>query len=113
MLPGIDILGALPPARLIQVRIDNAAQLAERESALAGAVGRFAPETIDQMVYEEIAKQIDKALRDKGAKVSVTVAAGLAPAVVGATGFWRDVLVTVVGGIGALILGGFVARRRT
>jgi hypothetical protein len=91
--------------RAVLIRIKNAADLARSQGALASMAQTLAPATIEARVYDELAKQLGKALADKRVEADVQVIdapqSNWRPA--GGTHLWTDIALAL-GGLGVLAI---------
>ena len=113
-IDGLDILGAVGAQgqetnRAILIRVNNAAQLARSQGAIASLAQTVAPATIEGKVYDEIAKKISEALKKEHVDATVNVAEPVGWKSADGKQVWSDVGLALGGvGIIALVWGLFV-----
>lgn len=101
-IEGLDIIGADQETnRAILIRVKNAAELARSQGAIASFSQALAPATIEGKVYSEMAKELQKSLREKNvdADVSIVEPSKWKPA--GTDHVWTDIGFAI-GGAGLL-----------
>jgi hypothetical protein len=101
----ITVLGADPSTgKAILIKVKNAADLARSQGALASFAQALAPASIESKVYQQMASELGKALKEKSvdADISIVEPAGWQPAGMGHV--WTDVGFAIGGAgiIGAL-----------
>ena len=58
---------------MIIIEIKNPQEVAKRESTLAKALSRFAPNLIRRKVEERIAEQISDSLSERGIEINISI----------------------------------------
>jgi len=101
---------ALMDKRKIVVRVENAAEVGAKSFPAIALAAEYAPDTVDSLVYDEIAKEIASGLKEKGARVDVRVVDAVDNQVVKDS--FRDIIVGILGGIGAGLITVWLTRKR-
>ncbi len=98
--------------RAVLIRVNNAAQLAKKQGAVATIAEAIAPKTIEAKVYDEMVKKLSGALRDQGVDATVVVVEPADVKLAGPSPIWKALALGMLGLGGAYVGYKFIRRGR-